>query len=704
MNYSLINLEKEFENVIQKIKISDKPGTLLPAIPIHEKWDEFLEKVKTEWTAWHDNLDQYPFCLIVLYCGLAFFEYDENTFWPQFCRAIGTEHLPANQQTEINIAFSKAVEKIGLKIQQHNKTNYVGSAVYYIGIPLSLWDGFLEICEWALWHEDWKILKPETWNEFIEKRIGSRKRLKKFLIDNREAANVFIKEMLDARKILKDNPNYTINDLSQACLLRQEYFNEVPETADFLRPENPESLFQDRARLVWNEQRMRISLYLPKVDKEKLPATWSIDTINQNASNSPDEIILNSKAFNNSLVLKLSSGQNCEEQKIKGLYPFGLFDIFKDGCLINLKRDNLPLREYVLVSKEPIQEISQDGFEKEENPINKPFELSDGSKCFITRLVPNLKYAELILKHKEIKTKIIFRTRTKIEAQFFAGIGNHAANFTRLKREDKIKIEKLPILYVAIPDGYFNNNESVLDNKFKIFIDDKRANGVWKKLQIHSDNEKEFYFWKWEYPPFLEFKETGVTLKNFSNLKDNLKAPNLHGDHTLSIKSPEFNINYKIELVDSIKEMKECWENLPGSFLPWFLLCQSNEGMKWEDLMFAKDIIAPDERISYPLLRKYEERGLYKKNGHKWLIAESRATIKNMADKCLFCYCGDPSILWGLYRKMYYCQTNLPIVEIIDKKREVPYLQMSWECNVNTEIEKYLRKKGVRIGDTLWNH
>lgn len=226
-----------------------KAGVLLQVIPNREDWDDFTASVKTEWHSWCHELIKYPKCLVVLYGGLAFYEYDENTFWPQFYEAVGNE-LPDNQQAEINNAFSKATEQLSLKILQRRRgSDYVGSAVYHIGIPLSLWDGFIEICEWAqkrtLYQENWETLTDEKWTESIGKRTGGRQRLKKFLIDNREAATTFIKEILDARQILSNNQDYTISDLKQACFLRPEYFDEVPETAEFLRPENPESLFQD---------------------------------------------------------------------------------------------------------------------------------------------------------------------------------------------------------------------------------------------------------------------------------------------------------------------------------------------------------------------------------------------------------------------------------------------------------------------------
>ena len=154
-----------------------KAGALLQVIPNRKDWEDFTASVKTEWHTWHHDLIKYPKCLAMLYGGLAFYEYDENaSFWPQFYKAVGSDQLPVNQQTDINNAFSKVAEQLGLKIQQRSKgTAFVSSAVYHIGIPLSLWDGFIDICEWALWREDWEVLTDEEWTESVEKRAGGRK-------------------------------------------------------------------------------------------------------------------------------------------------------------------------------------------------------------------------------------------------------------------------------------------------------------------------------------------------------------------------------------------------------------------------------------------------------------------------------------------------------------------------------------------------
>jgi len=707
---SLLNYEIIFRKIFQDIEESKrkKPGALLPFIPGHEQWDEFLEAVKKDWATWRESFEKYPSCLIVLYGGLAFYEYDENTLWPQFAKAVGTKALHGYQQSEINTAFARAAEAFGLKINRRdNRTDYIGSAVFHIGIPLSLWDGFLEICEWARWRDDWKTLTDEQWRESIGKCIGGRIRLRNFLIYNREAASTFIQEMHDVREIIlneKGNKDFNLSNLKEACLLRPEYFDGVPETAEFLREDDPESLFQDRARLIWDTNRSRISLYLPAVALDKLPATWKLGTLSQESAATSDIMPVNSAAFNSPLHLKLESESQCESQRLRGLNPWGLFDLERGGHLINSDREQLPLRSYILISKEKIENINRKGFEEEENPVNEQIELEDGKSCYVTRLWPTGKFAELTIKHDNRESKIRFRTKSKIEAQLFYGRGKDAAYFSRVT-EDKVKLIHLPILCLVIPHGYFDDNEKVLNNKFRVFLDDRPAFGKWENCD-NKDDEKEFFIWNWDKKPFFEKIKSGTT-KNFKELKNFYRSPNLKGDRILSIEAPEFRSNHKIYLDNSRYEIQECWKNLPGAFLPWFLLCQSNEGMKWDNLMLAKDIIAPEQRISYYLLKKYADYGLLKQQGRLWMIGESRSTIQDISDDVfLLQYCGNPSILWGLYRKIYYrvSAEKLPIVEVINKKGGVPYLQMSWASYLKRQIEKYLQSKGVYLGSTLWTH
>ncbi|MFQ5676541.1 MAG: hypothetical protein ACE5G1_11635, partial [bacterium] len=391
-----------------------------------------------------------------------------------------------------------------------------------------------------------------------------------------------------------------------------------------------------------------------------------------------------------------------EAQRLHSVEPLGLFDL-ESGRLVNLNRDELPLKSYVLISRKEIEGLSRQGFDEEDNPANEPFQLTDGTTCFVTRLWPTGKVAKLNL--GDART-IRFRTKAKIEAQFFVGKGHRAAFFSRIG-EDIVKIEDLPTLCVSIPSGYFGDNYAEVRNKFKVFMAGKLAGGQWERFLPIGDDAREFYFWKWSRKPFIEPKPWVGTIKSFGQLPEAYISPDLKGERTFSIKAPTFNVDYKIYLDHSKHGMEECWRNLPGAFLPWFLLCQSKEGMKWEDLMLAKDVIAPDLWVSYYLLRKYADRGFFLQHGRKWLIKESRAVFTRISDAyCSLEYCGDPSILWGLYRLMYHKSPTheLPIIAVMDRKREVPFLLMLWDLNLRRELERYLLKNNVVITDALWTH
>lgn len=704
MGYQLEKWEVSFEEKLESLDATTrhKAGGLLPLIPDRERWTAFLTTIQSEWSAWECDLARYPGCLIVLYGGLAFYEYDERVFWRHFATAIGKNSIPQNHQTEINSWFSQAAEHLGFKILRKVSHSYVGSAVYQIGIPLSFWDGFLEICEWASWQDNWNTLGDEDWTQSVTRRAGGRTRLKNFLVENREATTQLINELLDAREILSSNPNLSLSDLSQACFLRREYFDEVPETAEFLRPKDPDSLIRDRAQLVWSHG--HISLQVPGLAADKLPATWHIEHLTQPASSTPQELILNSLAFRPSLSLKLESGKLTESQRLQGISPWGLFDLDSGGRFVNPDREYLPLHSYALLSPTQLPTIAREGFDEAENPEYSTFELSDGAQCFVTHLWPTGKFAELRLADQSRQATIRFRTSAKIEARFFVGRGRRAANFDRIG-PDKVKIEHLPVLCLAMPSGYFRDIHTTLSEKFRVRCDDRSAGGTWELIPTRTDGEeKEYFTWNWGRRPFIEQVRTG-TVKDLRKLTQFFRSPDLRGDRTFSIESPEFKVSYNVYLDHPKPGMEDCWRDLPGAFLPWFLLCQTSDGMKWDDLLLAQEIIAPDLRLSAYLLRKYEKYGLLVQRGRRWMIAESRATLANVGqDTCRLEYCGDPSLLWRFYRWMSRPGISLPSIEVVNKRGDAPYLKMDWNVHLRDEIYYRLQPMSVRIGPSLWNH
>ncbi len=114
----LLNNEKCFKGIIDLIKIRPEAqsGVLLPLIPDRDQWDGFLAVVRGEWEEWKPSLHKYPICLIVLYCGLAFYEYEDKELWLHFEKAIG-KGLPQNQRDEINVAFATIIQSFGLKMK-----------------------------------------------------------------------------------------------------------------------------------------------------------------------------------------------------------------------------------------------------------------------------------------------------------------------------------------------------------------------------------------------------------------------------------------------------------------------------------------------------------------------------------------------------------------------------------------------------------
>ena len=692
----------KFASYFQNSASLEKAGALLSVLPNHSEWDDFVADIKPEWNEWSKSLTKYSNCLIMLFAGIAFYHYDEHTFWPEFEKVVGA-NISNNKQNDIALVFASVAKEMGLGIQEKNKrVSYVGSAVHLIGIPLTLWDDFLEICEWASWNPNWTTMPDNEWSDVVGRRVGGRQRLKKFLVENRTTASSMIKELLEVRDILSKDQNSTIQDIAPASILRYEYFDEVPETADFFRPQNPDSLFRNRAKLIWNESMAKISVYLPAIAPEMLPAKWNIGALTQNAASSPDEAVLNAKAFTENIVLKFSSNKHEEIQRIKGINSWGLFDLGRGGCLINTDRQKLPISNYILVSLEKIEVVSRNGFEDKESFVNERFEFSDGTTCFVTYLWPIANFADITLKVNSQQYHIKFRAKLRIEARFFPARFNQAGHFMRLGN-DRVKVEHLPVLCVSMPIGYFKDNKVSLNGGFKVYIDKNLAPGCWEICRDHEDSERELFFWRWEGPPVIKIEAKSRQLKDLT-----YRAVDLKGDRQVSISSLNFNIIYDIHLAHSYNGMDRCWKNLPGAYALWFLLCQSNQGMRWEDLVLAKDILEPAQRVSYFLLRKYAELGFIIQKGRLWKINQSRAVVKISGGKCEISYCGDPSLLWGLYRYICFRRLvpieQLPVIEVIDKRGTPPYLRMAWESQMQRELAVYFKSKGVYLSSQLWNH
>ena len=706
--------ENEFTSAILGIEPSRKntAGAMLSVVPCQERWESFLDSVRLEWDNWKNSLESYPACLIVLYGGLAFFNYEDLKFWRYFSEAvtgrIGEDAPPVSQQALINKAFRKALEENQLKLVSHaGKVDFVGSAIWHIGIPLSLWDGFIDVCEWASWQQNWESISSADWTVMVTKRIPNRPRLRRFLIENREAATSFIKEILDVRDLLRNDLSLTIENLACASILRHEFFDEVPETAEFLRPQNPDSLLKNRARIILSESRREICVQLPGVDREHLPAIWQIGIRQQKAALTPTEMVLDTDVFQRKISLVLKTTEAREFQRLIGASPWGLFDVEAAGRLVNSNRDVLPLKGYALISAQQIEILNIQGFYHSDEDLNEIFELSDGTACFITRLWPTGKYAEIELCHQGETKKLRFRTKAKIEVRHFFGKQNKAAYFSRIS-DGTIRCEEYPIFCVAIPRDYFRDNNAELNRHFRVKEGESTASGHWHQVNTEV-GDYDYFEWIWGDTPFIEIGPEKM-IKELGRLGDIFKPKNTKGQKVLCIKSPEFSHSFTVEKVGRNKKIDECWRNLPGKYALWFILCQTGDnetGMRLDDMLITRDVVAPDvpdSSFSYYLLRKYESLGFLVQRGHKWEMAKPRAEIGlPSCGSFELKYCGDPSVLWGLYRKLSW-DTELPTVEVVSKRNEIPFLRMLWKSEVRAQIERELMTRGVEIARELWSH
>jgi hypothetical protein len=358
-----LQLENEARAAYEKIPAESRAtmGACVIALPDADELQEYLTTLRTAWSqGWCNQPGRYPHLLLRLYHCVAFLRYEGNAFWGSFSEAVGDLRIASapHHQTEINDVFENSARYFGLEIligAEHTRLR-VQSAVRHVGIPVRVWRGFVEVCEHLLVEpEDWKQWPDDRWENAINIWLGGRKNLRAFFVKNRPTARKWIDEMLETRNILEKNPDWTLDDVAQVSHLRTEYFDEVPETAIFLRPIETETLFCDRPRLRLREpQRGVISLQLetPRLKNEGLlPSDWLVLAQRAAASTNPVSIPLHCGAFTQDLTLKLVRAEKelAPPYRLRGLSPWGLWSE-SSGAFISLQAHELPMDDYVLVS------------------------------------------------------------------------------------------------------------------------------------------------------------------------------------------------------------------------------------------------------------------------------------------------------------------------------------------------------------------
>lgn len=629
----------------------------------------------------------FPYLLLVLYAGLGFHEYKDATFWPQFCRVVGLSSLSPTRKRKLNENLAQAAKAADLRIIKNAAgCSFVGTAVFFIGVPVSLWDEFLIICEWALYRKDWKNFSDEQWREELEKRFGRYSRLLKFLTENRQAATEFIQEMLDARKILTEDAQLNLSNIRQASILRPEYFEEVPETAEFLRPDNPESLLQRRPRLLWRDN--RIAIHLPPVAEEG--AVWRFGEETKPASNVATELPVNSKAFQERLIIQLQSGEKVQTFRIPGLHPFGLCDE-ESNRFVNMNHVRLPLHSYRLVSQEKLK-MEGKGWVKddEEETENWPLFLEDGVQVFVTNLFPADDRPKLKVNGRKIK----FGRRESVKLRLYSGSENSYACRFLLRENYPIQIEQNPHLVLEIPEGFVEDNDDLCDREFEVLVDGKPVPGKWRFFHDYDGKET-----KWEYYEYL------------MGLSKSSSASILLGEHTIQVRSRHAGIiplgkekEFQVKIIETLG--KDIWPkpSQMEKYLLWVLLSQIQKESTWENFWIAHQTVAglAFVKITQNDWKKLEEHGYLSWCRGRFEVLKSCMVFgRRMGGQFTAYYC-------GLVNRLHAVVREFPPIKMIEAKQErgfPAHLEIQWPQNNRSFIRNICQKEHIEIKEhSLWNH
>jgi hypothetical protein len=686
----LAEWESRFDLALREIPDGQrkKAGSVLSVIPAHDEWDRLVTAIRQEWRHWECEFALKPACLVVLYDGVAFYNYRSGAFWKGFADVVAATDIPANIQAVINHRFMAAASRFDLRVEHGN---FVGSAVAHIGVPISMWDGFLHVCEWALWTDGWEGLSDEEWRSAIMRRLGGQVRLIKFLLENRHTATQFIRDMLDARRILAEDRNLTVSGIAQASILRPEYFDEVPETADFLRPDNPESLFADRGRLAWSEERRSISLHLPPVSRDLLPAVWRLDEQEQPANAVASELPLHGKAFAKTLRLEFAANGKQMHQRINGIEPFALYDEARLR-FVNHYRDLLPVSQYTLISRHPLTPKLEGWQQDPEEPcVDLQSHLADGTPIFLTKLFaesrrPKLKIGDCNWIH--------FAQRRSVALRIFFGHNQATAALLSVAADGIVRTELLPRPFLEVPLSLVRDDD--IPTEFTVFLDGQTVRGRWRTFDYDPPNsteenaERAFCFWQWE--------------------ESQIPQPlNWLGLHTLHVQSRRLGrlmfgsrSECRFELLQPGRS--NLWPTAWGDYMAWVLLSQVQVDATWEEVRIAREAVAMFANINlstvYYQIRKLERHGFLVARGHKYRDFRSRIKFMQASSGAYVAeYCGLTSSLYEITKKVP------PIrITVAPSEPSCPAkLLIEWAQRERDTVRSACQQQRIEIVQRLWN-
>ena len=118
--HPIVEKENFYQKRIKSIPDDEKQraGALLRCVPDRTEWEELQQMLKNSPFVVNFFYNQAcPHLLLVLYAGVAFHEYKDASFWPQFCRVVGVPFpLPGGRQQKLNKNFARAADAADLPI------------------------------------------------------------------------------------------------------------------------------------------------------------------------------------------------------------------------------------------------------------------------------------------------------------------------------------------------------------------------------------------------------------------------------------------------------------------------------------------------------------------------------------------------------------------------------------------------------------
>ncbi len=496
-------------------------------------------------------------------------------------------------------------------------------------------------------------------------------------------------------------------------ILRAEYFDEVPETADFLRPDDPESLFADRGRLAWNEERHTISLYLPPVRHALLPAVWRLGDREQPATTTALDFQINGGAFTKTLRLELATKDTHKQQRIPGIVDWALYDEARSR-FVNHNRELLPVSQYTLISRHRLAPQLEGWQHDPEDPrIDLESQLKDGTPIFLTQL-----YAES--RRPKLKVGdgpwIAFAQRRGVALRVFCGDKRKNAARFSVMRDGTVSTEMWPRPFLDVPLSLVRDDD--IQSEFTVFLDGQPGRGKWVTFQYDPPDEEDaekaeraFCFWRWDEfplprPPFRTVHRTVSALDTQVLPMQTLG----YGRHTLHVQSRRLGrLMFGSHLECRFELLTPTAENLwPGSwddYMAWVLLSQVQDDATWEEVRIASEAVTMFANINlnavYHQIRKLERHGYLVARGHSYRDFKSRIVLANSPTGAFRGeYCGLTSSLYELIRKV----PPLNLVVAPSEPSRPAELHIEWAQRDRHDVRNACQISGIEAVQSLWDY